>query len=669
MDEDEKTPVIDSEVVPHSYTDEAEEDESSLSKRLTREISIEVRQHDRLTLTWTNLSAYAVQDTRKCWHSCCPPDPNAGGEPYYKQILFNVTGTAKPGQLLGILGASGAGKSTLLNVLNQRNLGGMMVEGSLRVNGALVVNSGAMASLSGYVQQDDAFVGMLTVREHLWFHAMLRMDKELTDEERNMKIDEVIRELGLMKCANTTIGKPPRVRGISGGERKRLAVAAEVLTNPSLLFCDEPTSGLDSFMAESVVVCLKKLANGGRTVVCTLHQPSSQVFAVFDRILIIAEGRVGYLGPMSEICDFFASVGRECPPTFNPADYCIHQMAIIPGREVECRKFVHDVCDAYEASPQHEVIMSEIQAVEDAKSDEEEILLGSWKTASPYKRSWFGQFGPVFWRSWYTTIRDPAMLRGRVIHSLCISLLIGLVYLNQTYDQKGVQNINGCLFLMQVQMTFGNLFTVLNTFLEERVAFLREHHNGMYCITVYYITRMLAELPLFICLPAIFTTIIYWMVGLYPTFEAYCTCCIIMVLVANISVSFGYLLSCSADRLSVLMSITPLILVPLMLFGGFYLNSESVPVYFLWLEYLSWLSYSNECMLVNQWKDVDYLICEYNTTETSTSMCYPDGESVLTAYGYSEDHLMGDYLSLSVMLVGYRILSCLVLYLRTRKRT
>ena len=192
-----------------------------------------------------------------------------------------MSGIVRPGTLLAVMGASGSGKTTLLNVLTTRNTGGLDISGDVKVNG-LPIGHG-ITSLSAYVQQEDLFVGVLTVREHLWFQAMLRMDNNLTDEERQERVDEVTKELGLNKCRDTVIGVPGKLKSISGGERKRLAFASEVLTNPPLMFCDEPTSGLDSFMAENVIQTLRGMASRGKTVLCTIHQPSSQVFALFDK--------------------------------------------------------------------------------------------------------------------------------------------------------------------------------------------------------------------------------------------------------------------------------------------------------------------------------------------------------------------------------------------------
>lgn len=219
-----------------------------------------------------------------------------------------VTGIAYPGELLAIMGSSGAGKTTLLNALAYRSTRGVQVSSySVRLLNGQRVGSKEMQARCAYVQQDDLFIGSLTVREHLMFQAMVRMPPDISTRQRRRRVDQVILELSLRKCQDTLIGVPGRLKGLSGGERKRLAFASEALTDPPLMICDEPTSGLDSFMALSVVQVLKNLAERGKTVLLTIHQPSSEIFQMFDKILLMAQGRVSFLGTPSEAADFFSS--------------------------------------------------------------------------------------------------------------------------------------------------------------------------------------------------------------------------------------------------------------------------------------------------------------------------------------------------------------------------
>ncbi|EGZ16794.1 soluble type ABC transporter, partial [Phytophthora sojae] len=156
------------------------------------------------------------------------------------------------------------------------------------------------------------FYATITVREHLLYQARLRMGPHTTAEQHEERVDTVLEELGLAKCRDTLIGGI-RVRGISGGERKRLSFATEILTNPLLLFVDEPTSGLDSYMAEAVMVQLQQLAREGRTVITTVHQPSSELFTLFDTLYLLCDGVTVYNGKASDAVAYFAELGYQCP--------------------------------------------------------------------------------------------------------------------------------------------------------------------------------------------------------------------------------------------------------------------------------------------------------------------------------------------------------------------
>ncbi|KAF4142451.1 ABC transporter [Phytophthora infestans] len=256
----------------------------------------------KFTLQWRNLSLKAEVKN---------PATKKTEE---KVILNNVSGSAKPGELLVIMGPSGAGKSSLLDCISGRKSG---VEGEILLNSQPWTK--ATKRMASYVMQDDLFYETLTVKEHLTFQAKLRIGKTYTKDEYMRRVDEVMEELGLMKCRDTFIGGES-LRGISGGERKRLSFATEILTSPSILFADEPTSGLDSFMAETVIKQLQQIARDGRTVLATIHQPSSEVFAIFDQLYLLSDGSPVYQGKASESVDYFSSLGYPCPPQINPSE-------------------------------------------------------------------------------------------------------------------------------------------------------------------------------------------------------------------------------------------------------------------------------------------------------------------------------------------------------------
>ncbi|KAK2147170.1 hypothetical protein LSH36_566g01084 [Paralvinella palmiformis] len=252
-----------------------------------------------------------------------------------KNILLNVSGIAKPHSLLAILGASGSGKTTLLNCLTNRNLGSLKAEGCILVNGENIGED--LYEISGYIQQEDTFIGNLTVKEHMWFY------------------------MSLKKCENTAIGISGSKKGISGGERKRLSFAEKLLTKPSIIFCDEPTSGLDSFTARTVIQSLKLLADKGHTILTTLHQPSSDLFAMFDQIMFMAEGRVAFLGPKNDATKFLSGLGYQCPVNYNISDFFINTLAIIPGQEKEGKETIKKICNSFDESSYAKTIKYQIQ--------------------------------------------------------------------------------------------------------------------------------------------------------------------------------------------------------------------------------------------------------------------------------------------------------------------
>ncbi|PBC32436.1 Protein white [Apis cerana cerana] len=575
-------------------------------------------ENESITYTWSDLNVYAAKVNEKPWEIFLKRRKSIER----RHLLKDVCGVAYPGELLVIMGSSGAGKTTLLNALTFRSGCGVIASGVMAANGRRV-SSTILTSRTAYVQQDDLFVGTLTVKEHLLFQAMVRMDRKIPMEQRFDRVHQVINELALTKCKNTVIGQPGRIKGLSGGEMKRLSFASEVLTDPPLMFCDEPTSGLDSFMAHQVVSVLKALAARGKTIVATLHQPSSELFALFDRILLMAEGRVAFMGTTSQACTFFETLGAACPSNYNPADYFVQMLAIVPGQETSCRHAINTVCDAFQKSEHGIKIALEAETINNEFDDSMRDSKYS-KNRSLYKASWCEQFRAVLWRSWLSVIKEPILIKVRLLQTVMVSLLVGIVYFNQRLDQDGVMNINGALFIFLTNMTFQNVFAVINVFCAELPIFLREHRNGMYRTDVYFLCKTLAEAPIFIAVPLLFTIIAYPMIGLYPGIDHFFITAGIVALVANVSTSFGYLISCISNNLSMALSIGPPVIIPFLLFGGFFLNTASVPFYFEWFSYLSWFRYGNEALLINQWSEVESIACT-----RSNATCPKSGRMVL----------------------------------------
>ncbi|XP_018318849.1 protein scarlet isoform X7 [Agrilus planipennis] len=280
-----------------------------------------------VTLSWRDLSVYVLLKQK--------------GQPY-KRIINNVSGAVRAGSLVALMGSSGAGKTSLMTALAYRTADHTVVEGDVLVNGQPMGDY--MRDISGFMHQVDLFIDHLTVSEHLHIMARLRLDRRTTSQERKQRVLEIMRNLSLLKCRRSKIST------ISGGEKKRLSFASELLTDPPLLFCDEPTTGLDSYSAQKLIAMMNLMASSGKTIVCTIHQPSSQIFKMFSQVILLASGRLAYMGATSNAAEFFESLGYRIPANYNPADFYIRTLAVLPVSEDSCKQAIKTICDHFAVS-------------------------------------------------------------------------------------------------------------------------------------------------------------------------------------------------------------------------------------------------------------------------------------------------------------------------------
>jgi len=240
-----------------------------------------------------------------------------------KQILSGIQGMAHPGEVMAIMGASGAGKTTFLDILARKNKRGI-TSGDFYVNGEKVTDAD-YKNVVGFVDQEDTMLPTLTVHETILTSALLRLPRDMSRGAKEQRVFEVEKQLGIYHIRDSLIGSEEgKGRGISGGEKRRVGIACELVTSPAILFLDEPTSGLDAYNAFNVVECLVTLAKTyKRTVIFTIHQPRSNIVALFDRLILLAQGKAVYSGPFAQCQAYFQQMGYDCPPGFNIADYLV----------------------------------------------------------------------------------------------------------------------------------------------------------------------------------------------------------------------------------------------------------------------------------------------------------------------------------------------------------
>jgi len=609
-----------------------------------------------VTYSWSGLNVYAK-----------PRGGLLGGKRRAPEahILKDVSGLCRAGQLLAIMGASGAGKTTLLNVLTFRASSKLRIAGDIRLDGH-PADPLTIAGVSAYVQQLDLFTGVFTVREQLNFCAQLRIGKGVPERERTERVEQVIKDLGLRKCADNLIGIPGRVKGISGGEKKRLAFACEVITNPMMLLCDEPTSGLDSFMAQNVMASMKRLAEQGRTVISTIHQPSSEVFAMFDRLLILAEGRVAFLGDVKEAHAFFERLEKPCPSNFNPGDHFIYTLAIRAGMEEKCREYVHSVCDEFKQSEGRSLRLA-VEGCSKPPPDDaiaSAALQAARRSKDPYRSTWVDQFAAMTRRCAYVVVRDPLVTFVKTMTTVFFALVFGSVYFDLNPDTDvGRRDIQSALFMFCTNMTFSMMFPVITLFSKDTPLFLREHWNGLYRTDVYFLTKTLVEIPIYVGLPCIFTAIIYYMAGLRPEAEYFFTAMGVLVLVSNVAVSFGLMISCTTkDYNTAIVLATPL-LMPIFLFGGYYVQPGTIPIWLEWITYISWFYYGVEVLNINEFSGRE-LGCD---VAAGVKTCV-SGDDVLEASGFDASNKTADLCALVGLFIGYRLIAYLLLLRLTYKK-
>lgn len=507
-----------------------------------------------------------------------------------------MSGYVCPGEVLAIMGPSGAGKTSLLNILAQRvrrYTGSLVVNGKENDKTALKRLKTAVA----FVQQDDVLMGNLKVREALLYAAMLRLPSSVSISEKIKKVDQVIDELGLTKCKYTKIGVPGFSKGISGGERKRLSIAIELLTGPSILFLDEPTTGLDAKTALNIMETIDKLAKSGRAVVLTIHQPRSDIVQKFDKLLMLSRGRTAYFGKASEATKYFSKLGHVCPNEYNPADYIIDLVAEAPALENEDMKkkqdeTIENILDEYKK------VRQEYEVAPPLKSDVDYDL----SRLTSYQSSWFVQFAVLFTRSTVNIMRDGMLTFARLFQSLSMALIVGLIYLRTQYYQSNVQDRIGVLFFILINQAMGSLFSAVSTFPAELAVFLRERGSKTYHVSAYFLGKTLAEIPHQIIFPTLFGVIAYWMVGLNPYADRFFIFLLISFVMSVTAQSFGQLISAIAPKPEVALALAPVVTTLMMLFGGFYMNVANIPVYFIWLYWISFFHFGYEAFVLNEFK-------------------------------------------------------------------
>eukprot|EP01065_Artemidia_motanka_P011500 TRINITY_DN161_c1_g1_i1.p1 TRINITY_DN161_c1_g1~~TRINITY_DN161_c1_g1_i1.p1 ORF type:complete len:1184 (+),score=461.94 TRINITY_DN161_c1_g1_i1:455-3553(+) len=645
------------EAITATVTDTAMDDahDHEQSRLVTRASGVTSTQ-----LRWENVEYSVVDDSKE-------------GKGERKVLLHDISGVANPGEMTALMGPSGAGKTTLMDVLALRK-DPSGVQGNILLNGMPLTPD--MVRCIGYVEQMDMHEPRTTVREALLFSARLR----LAQGDPEAKVEEVIQLLGLESVQHAMIGSI-EMGGLSLEARKRVTIGVELVTEPRVLFMDEPTSGLDTAGALAVLRCARAVADSGRTVVMTIHQPSSELFEMFDSLCLLQKGgHTAYFGRLHEkgmnagsakMIDYFQRNAPDAQDpryaytdTQNPADYMLNVLGYARDHWVE----------AWPTS----VEASELKQELEKEGEGEDLTVPPGPSIPSQMRRLLVRTMLVFWRT-------PTYNVTRNFFAVFTGLLLGLSYWQLGSTQAALHN-HVTVIYFSVILGVLNTMNALPTIIVGRPVFYREVSSGTYTQSVYSFCLAVVEVPFFALSALLFINTAYWMCGFRVDWETYWYFAILYFLFVAFTVYFGQLMGAAAPSLMVAQMMIPATIGIWTLFNGFLIRTPDVPDYFKVFNIVNPYTYFLRSMVSNVLHDKTFH-CDQSEllgvtwNSSYESLCnhqynpqidhYGDGKcfvcpiisgtDFLKFYDWDYDDCWPDVGRLAAFVVAARILSTLLL--------
>lgn len=544
-------------------------------------------------------------------------------------ILRDVSLIANPSQILAIVGPSGAGKSTLLDILAAR---------TSPTNGTLLLNSSPLIpslfrKFSAYVPQHDACLPLLTVSETFAFAACLLNPK--TPDVSSI-VASLLSELRLTHLAHTRLG-----HGLSGGERRRISIGLSLLNDPAVLLLDEPTSGLDSSSAFNVMQTLRSTADSHhRTVVLSIHQPSFKILSTIDRILLLSKGTVVHHGTLSSLEAFLLSKGFTVPPQLNALEYTM--------------EILNQLSKSKPIGP---------QSLPSLPNDSTTSLADSDKRQIKYKSSRVHEIVTLYNRFWKIIYRTKQLLLTNTLQALGVGLVLGTIYINIGFDKKGIEKRLG-FFAFTLTFLLSSTTETLPIFINERPVLLRETSSGVYRISSYLIANTLVFMPYLLAIAVVYSVSVYFLVGLCCTWQAFAYFVMVIWVIVLMANSFVLFLSSLAPNFIAGTSLLTILLGCFFLFSGYFISTDSLPKYWLFMHYLSMYKYALDALLINEYSClVSKCLIWYEENKT----CMVTGSDVLQRRGLNERQRWTNFYIMIGFFVFYRVLWLMVLIRRVSR--
>ncbi|XP_052270899.1 ATP-binding cassette sub-family G member 8-like isoform X1 [Dreissena polymorpha] len=544
-----------------------------------------------------------------------------------QQVLNNVTFSVKSGQMLAIMGNSGSGKTTLLDVIACRTEGIGLISGDVYLNNVNRTST-MVRGCSAYVRQDDRLLPHLTVRETLMFVAQLKLPTTFTGEQISKRVDSVILELGLSHVADSKVGGAED-RGVSGGERRRVSIGAQLLLDPSVLFLDEPTSGLDAFTAHHLVETLARLAKNNRAVLLSIHQPRSDIFELFDRVLILSKGEMAYFGQASNMVDYFGRLGHPCPEFTNPCDFYVDLATIDPTSEETERTSsatVRTLVEAYK-SQQGDLSISASGSQEKEERDKEQWPVLAMFRNLEHQPGTFRQFWILYRRCTRSIVEDYGYLVTQLIQAAAMSVVVGLVYFNLKTDQSSMRDRFGMMYILGALYPYMVVLDLIGVYHKERSFLYFELEDRLYGVLPYYFAKIFSEIPFHTFYVAVYAIPVYFIAGLNLDLKDFVMVFAILFLLVYCSRTLAMFSASIMPTFQLGCFFAQTFFSMYIMSAGFFINLDNIFNGLKWVSSVSYLKWGFQALC-----KVQILNLTFTCEDALPGSCIRTGEEALQSY-------------------------------------
>ncbi|KAJ8755161.1 hypothetical protein K2173_018959 [Erythroxylum novogranatense] len=517
------------------------------------------------------------------------------------ELLRGVTGAFRPGVLTALMGVSGAGKTTLMDVLAGRKTGGY-IEGDIMISGYPKKQS-TFARVSGYCEQNDIHSPNVTVYEALLYSAWLRLSPEVNSETRKMFVEEVMELVELNPLRQALVGLPG-VSGLSTEQRKRLTIAVELVANPSIIFMDEPTSGLDARAAAIVMRTVRNTVDTGRTVVCTIHQPSIDIFEAFDELFLMKRGgREIYVGPLGRhschLIKYFEGIEgvSKIKDGYNPATWMLEVTSA-----AQETAFGVDFAAAYKSSELYRRNKALVEELSKPAPGSKDLYF-----PKQYSQSFLIQCMACLWKQHWSYWRNPTYTAVRLLFTTVIALMFGTMFWDlgsKVTQRQDIFNAMGSMYAATIFLGVQNSLSVQPVVAIERSVFYREKAAGMYSPLAYAFAQVLIELPYVLCQTVVYGLIVYAMIEFHWTAAKFFWYLFFMFFTLLYFTFYGMMAVAATPNHHIASVVSSAFYSVWNLFSGFLIPRPRIPVWwrwFTWIDPVAWTLYG---LITSQFGDI-----------------------------------------------------------------